>query len=301
MEIDLDDLDPAELAELKKRQKKREEQEAEQEKLLEDIKEREAEREKEEARDNQLKEARLQRIKDREAREQKRAEQEMIRLKKKEEEWARKREFEEARKKEREDKLKALQEAQAEKQRNQVSTGVNPLDIVKQNLQIAAAKKEQTEEEKAVKRENAVRNRCQDYDERFDRMRENDLMDKAKELHERWQALEGEKYDIEMTFKKQDYDIRELLVRINEIGRRRRKTIHLGGSRRMQQDENEKTFLGVKGMADKYMNIVDEKNKQKPSKKIDLPKKQVSESEDFEEPEPEPEGDAEPAEVEVDE
>merc|ERR1712226_742574 len=218
---------------------------------------------------NQLKEARLQRIKDREAREQKRAEQEMIRLKKKEEEWARKREFEEARKKEREDKLKALQEAQAEKQRNQVSTGVNPLDIVKQNLQIAAAKKEQT--------------------------------DKAKELHERWQALEGEKYDIEMTFKKQDYDIRELLVRINEIGRRRRKTIHLGGSRRMQQDENEKTFLGVKGMADKYMNIVDEKNKQKPSKKIDLPKKQVSESEDFEEPEPEPEGDAEPAEVEVDE
>merc|ERR1712076_246387 len=178
--------------------------------------------------------------------------------------------------------LKALQEAQAEKQRNQVSTGVNPLDIVKQNLQIAAAKKEQTEEEKAGKREN-------------------DLMDKAKELHERWQALEGEKYDIEMTFKKQDYDIRELLVRINEIGRRRRKTIHLGGSRRMQQDENEKTFLGVKGMADKYMNIVDEKNKQKPSKKIDLPKKQVSESEDFEEPEPEPEGDAEPAEVEVDE
>merc|ERR1712117_694944 len=148
---------------------------------------------------------------------------------------------------------------------------------------------EQTEEEKAVKRENAVRNRCQDYNERFDRMRESDLMDKAKELHERWQALEGE-----------DYDTRELLVRINEIARRRRKTIHLGGSRRMQQDENEKTFLGVKGMADKYMNIVDEKNKQKPSKKIDLPKKQVSESEDFEEPEPEPEGDAEPAEVEVD-
>merc|ERR1711879_989487 len=97
--------------------------------------------------------------------------------------------------------------------------------------------------------------------------RESDLMDKAKELHERWQALEGEKYDIEMTFKKQDYDIRELLVRINEIARRRRKTIHLGGSRRMQQDENEKTFLGVKGMADKYMNIVDEKNNKSPPRR----------------------------------
>ncbi|XP_075257736.1 uncharacterized protein LOC142349825 isoform X2 [Convolutriloba macropyga] len=291
MEIDIDDLDPAELAEVRKKQKKREEQEAEMEKLLEDIKEREAEREKEEARDNQLKEARLQRIKDREAREQKRAEQEMIRLKKKEEEWARKREFEEARKREREEKLKQLQEAQADKQKNAVSTGVNPLDIVKQNLEIAAAKKAQTEEEKAAKREDAVRRRCQDYDERFDRMREGDLVDKATELRAKWMSLEGEKYDIEMTFKKQDYDIRELLVRINEITRRRRKTIHLGGSRSEKRfgaaNQNEKSFLGVKGMVDKYMNIVEEKNKQKPAKKIDLPKKQTSESEDME-PEPEP-------------
>ena len=61
----------------------------------------------------------------------------MIRLKKKEEEWARKREFEEARKKEREEKLKQLQEAQENKQKQGASTGINPLDIVKvQNYQL---------------------------------------------------------------------------------------------------------------------------------------------------------------------
>lgn len=278
---DLDDMDPAELAEYKKKMKKKEEQEAEMEKLLEDIREREAEREREEERDSHLKEARLQRIKDREAREKKRAEQEMLRLKKKEEEWARKREFEEARKKEREDKLKQLQQAQQDK-RASVSTGVNPLDIVKQNLEIAAAKKQQTEEEKAVKREEAVRRRCQEVDERFDRMREETLKEKAAELRGKLENLEGEKYDIEMIFKKQDYDIRELMVRINEITRRRRKTIHLGGSRRMQQDENEKSFLGVKGMVDKYVNLVAEKNKAPAKKALDLPKKQISESEDFE-------------------
>ena len=67
----------------------------------------------------------------RESREKKRAEEEMLRLKKKEEEWARKREFEEARKKEREEKLKQLQEAQDNKQKQAASTGINPLDIVK--------------------------------------------------------------------------------------------------------------------------------------------------------------------------
>merc|ERR1712122_282254 len=96
--------------------------------------------------------------------------------------------------------------------------------------------------------------------------RENDLRDKCQELTEKLENLEGEKYDIEMIFKKQDYDIRELLVRINEITRRRKKTIHLGGSRRMQADEeNEKSYLGVKGI-DKYVNIVAEKNKA-PAKK----------------------------------
>ncbi|XP_063722635.1 troponin T-like [Symsagittifera roscoffensis] len=290
MDVDLDELDPAELAEYKKKQKKREEAEAEQEKLLEDIKEREAEREREEERDNELKKARLQRIKDREVREIKRAEQEAIRLKKKEEEWARKREFEEARKREREEKLKQLQADREDKQKQSVSTGVNALDIVKQNLEIAAAKKQQTEEEKTAQRENAVRRRCQEYDERFDRMRESELVAKATELRDRWEHLEGEKYDIEMIFKKQDYDIRELLVRINEITRRRRKTIHLGGSRRMQADEEEKSYLGVKGMVDKYVNIVAEKNKAPKKKEKDLPKKQISESEDAPpEPEPEPE------------
>lgn len=281
---DYDDLDPAELAEAKRRMKKKEEQEAEHEKLLEDIREREAEREREEERDKQLKEARLQRIKDRETREKKRAEEEMIRLKKKEEEWARKREFEEARKKEREEKLKQLQEAQENKQKQGASTGINPLDIVKQNLELAAAKKQQTEEEKAAKKEEAVRRRCQDLDERFDRMRENDLKEKAKELREKLENLEGEKYDIEMIFKKQDYDIRELLVRINEITRRRKKTIHLGGSRRMQQDENEKSYLGVKGMIDKYVNIVAEKNKAPAKKALDLPKKATVDEDDGPEP-----------------
>ena len=33
------------------------------------------------------------------------------------------------------------------------------------------------------------------------------MVDKATELRAKWMSLEGEKYDIEMTFKKQDYDV----------------------------------------------------------------------------------------------
>ena len=41
---------------------------------------------------------------------------------------------------------------------------------------------------------------------------EGDLVDKATELRAKWMSLEGEKYDIEMTFKKQDYDVSTLVV-----------------------------------------------------------------------------------------
>ena len=36
---------------------------------------------------------------------------------------------------------------------------------------------------------------------------ESELVAKATELRDRWEHLEGEKYDIEMIFKKQDYDV----------------------------------------------------------------------------------------------
>ena len=59
--------------------------------------------------------------------------------------------------------------------------------------------------------------------------------------------------------------------------------------------QDEKSRLGVKGMVDKYVNLVAEKNKAPAKKALDLPKKQISESEGMEdeppadEPEPEPE------------
>nr|UFA45995.1 troponin [Hofstenia miamia] len=279
---DFEDDDPAEIADNKRKERKRLEDEAEAEQIRQDIAQRTQERKAAEEADNIRKEKRNERKKNRILREQKRAEEEEIRRKKQEEKWEKKRLAEEQKKLEREQKIRATLQKKAHEDALKTTAG-DPLEAAKMHMELQAQKKQELEEETKIRRAEAVKRRVPN--ERLDRLQGESLKEKAREIHARLTEVENAKYDIELLFKKQEYDIKELNKRINEIQRRKRKTIHLGGSRRtdLTGDKEDKSYLGVKGMVEKYTTIIDEQDKPQKKKPLEIPKRQKVEED--EEPE----------------
>lgn len=185
---------------------------------------RRAEREKEYAEIAALKEKRVQRAKEREEEEKKWAvlrSQEEARRKADDEERRRKKQEEEKRNKEDRDRKKREAEERLNKPKgpNFVITKRSDAEKVHGGLDSVMSKeelqksKEQLEEEKRA----ILSQRIQPLT--LEGMDASKLLEKARELQEHIRRLEGDKYDLEQRYKRQQYDMIELAERARQMNK----------------------------------------------------------------------------------
>ncbi|XP_025086360.1 troponin T, skeletal muscle-like isoform X5 [Pomacea canaliculata] len=181
---------------------------------------RRAEREKEYAEIAALKEKRVQRAKEREEEEKKWAvlrSQEEARRKADDEERRRKKQEEEKRNKEDRDRKKREAEERLNKPKgpNFVITkrsDAEKLDSVMSKEELQKSKEQLEEEKRAI-----LSQRIQPLT--LEGMDASKLLEKARELQEHIRRLEGDKYDLEQRYKRQQYDMIELAERARQMNK----------------------------------------------------------------------------------
>ncbi|XP_059154964.1 troponin T-like isoform X3 [Physella acuta] len=185
---------------------------------------RKAEKVKEEEEIRNLREKRIQRQKERAEEEKRLAEyraQEEVRRKADEEERRRKKQDEETRvKDEREKKKKEAEERLKPKGRNfKISKksdsekgGSDGLDSIMSKEELQKSKEQLEEEKQAI-----LAQRIQPLS--IDGLASDKLIEKAKELNDHIKRLEGDKYDLEQRFKRQQYDMIELAERARQMNK----------------------------------------------------------------------------------
>jgi len=189
---------------------------------------RKSEREKEEAEIRDLREKRIQRQKEREEEEKRLAEhraQEEVKRRAEEEERRKKKQEEEQRvKDDRERKKREAEERLKPKGRNfkiskksdsekvPGSPSTERLDSIMSKEELQKSKEQLEEEKQAI-----LAQRIQPLV--IDGLAADKLIEKAKELNDHIRRLEGDKYDLEQRFKRQQYDMIELAERARQMNK----------------------------------------------------------------------------------
>jgi len=185
---------------------------------------RKVEREKESDEINKLREKRIQRQKEREEEEKRMAEmraQEETKRKAEEEERKRKKAEEETRlkdererkKKEAEDRLKPKgRNFKISKKSDSEKPNAERLDSIMSKEELQKSKEQLEEEKQAI-----LSQRIQPLV--IDGLAGDKLIEKAKELQEHIKRLEGDKYDLEQRYKRQQYDMIELAERARQMNK----------------------------------------------------------------------------------
>lgn len=141
----------------------------------------------------------------------------------KREEEARREEAAAERQRKQEEKAKREAEEAAKKQRKpgQKRKGLGGLSPEKKRLlkqlimQKAADEMKAEMKKRQEEKENYLRSRVQPL--QLDGLDDNALAKKVRELHARMAQLEGEKYDWEMKLRRQDIEINELTMKVNDV------------------------------------------------------------------------------------